>query len=317
MQCLTPIYLKDKNIYVPCGKCNICRYNYYSKWLARLNMESDFSNLVLFTTLTFNDDNYPIDLSKENQKSIIQKFLKRFRAACNSFDYHFKYFLVSEFGKLHDRLHFHILFFFKYSDTTNYNSAIINIDNIINKCWRFGFTSSILSNVKVISYMLKYEIKDISKNDTIRLISKNISLDFANCITQDDLYKYNYFSSSTRNYRPNRYILDKVFPHSKQQYESGKLSLIDIENWENFKFSKGISDSPINREKLYSSLCKIYLPNCKYDSFNDIFIYNSYDSTDIFIKFARFEPDLGLYLSPDIVISYINNHINLFKNSKL
>lgn len=186
MQCLTPIFLRDRQIYVPCGHCNICKLNYIKRWSARLCQESEFSDLVLFVTLTIDDEHYKIEdeSNLDIQKITLKNFFKRLRYYSNKL-YSFRYFAVSELGSKSGRLHYHALIFFKSS--LDISKLILKIELDINKSWTLGFHSSINSNTKVISYLLKYEVKDIGKKKSVRLISKGLSSEFADKLSKQDL----------------------------------------------------------------------------------------------------------------------------------
>lgn len=309
MQCLTPIFLKERQIYVPCGKCNICKLNYIKRWLSRLSQESEFSDLTLFSTLTFDDDHYDDNVISDiiKQKDILQKFLKRFRKFCNGI-FSFKYFAVSELGSKTQRLHFHILFFIK--SNLDKSSLILSFESLMKKAWPFGFVVNIESNTKVISYLLKYELKDIGKKHSVRLISKGISSDFANSLSQYDLLNYDSFHTYNRSYKLNRYLLNKVFPHGKLRSEK------ENELWEDFKFDKGISLSPVYPVSVYKDLCNKFLPNLYYDTVLNEFCVRVFDKTDSFCRRSYYVDNKMVVPFLDIVY-YFNSHILLTKNSKL
>lgn len=315
MQCLTPIYLKNRDIYVPCGKCNICKLNYIKRWSARLSQESEFSDLVLFVTLTIDDEHYKIEdeTNLDIHKSTLKNFFKRFRYYSNNL-YTFRYFAVSELGSKSGRLHYHALIFFK-SDI-DIVKLILKVEEDISKSWPLGFHKSIKSNTKVISYLLKYEVKDIGKKRSVRLISKGISSEFCDSLNKNDLLKFDKFSTASTSYRVNRYMIDRIFPHSKYKYEKGKISLKDINDFEEYKDKKNVIN--YNPSLVYSDLCKRLLPNLDYNPFFQEFYVKTFDSTDYFCRQSYFEELYNLYIVPfDLVISYFNNHILLTKNSKL
>ena len=99
---------------VPCGRCSICRNHSSNVIEARCRLEfAKCSSVPYLVTLTFDDEHYPDNFSRETQTIILQKFFKRLR---RYLDYRglktdFKYFAVSEYGSLHHRFHYHIIFF--------------------------------------------------------------------------------------------------------------------------------------------------------------------------------------------------------------
>jgi hypothetical protein len=178
------------------------------------------------------------------------------------------------------------------------------------KAWPFGFVVNLESNTKVISYLLKYEMKDIGKKHSVRMISKGISLDFANSLTQYDLLNYDSFNTYERSYRLNRYVLNKVYPHGKNRSEC------ENEVWDDFKFDKGISSSPVYPPQVYKDLCNKFLPNLYYDTNLNEFCVRVYDKTDSFCRSSYLVDDKLVVPFCDIV-NYFNSNILLTKRSKL
>lgn len=58
--CDNPSYLKDKDMYVPCGQCLACRSAKTAHWLDRLDNEARMSASVLFITLTYDNEHVPL-----------------------------------------------------------------------------------------------------------------------------------------------------------------------------------------------------------------------------------------------------------------
>lgn len=76
MQCYRMITLKT-GLVVPCGKCPACLANQRQEWVFRLKQEYLASNFAIFVTLTYNDENVPLDFSVN--KKDVQDFHKRLR----------------------------------------------------------------------------------------------------------------------------------------------------------------------------------------------------------------------------------------------
>lgn len=95
--------------HVPCGHCYECVRKRKLDWEIRLTVESCAWPHKFFSMLTYNDECYHSDV----QHSEIAYFIKRLRYNLNKYysGATLKYFLVSEFGELKDRLHYHVLFF--------------------------------------------------------------------------------------------------------------------------------------------------------------------------------------------------------------
>jgi hypothetical protein len=114
--CPYPIYLKSRNMDVPCGKCGACIRRLISDYSARCSFEQRKSETSYFLTLTYADnpinfflDNYSPDYNPFKHQ--LQKFFKRLRkAGCV-----FKYFALGDYGDTVGRPHYHVLLFLKQS----------------------------------------------------------------------------------------------------------------------------------------------------------------------------------------------------------
>lgn len=135
MICKNPITIRNKSptgfddiaLQVPCGKCIACRIQKKREWTIRLLHESYFHERTSFVTLTYNDENLPIDLSIRKRE--MQLFLKRIRKQLDLQDRKIKYYVTGEYGDKSARPHYHGIFFgLDVFDT-----------QLIEKCWPKGF----------------------------------------------------------------------------------------------------------------------------------------------------------------------------------
>lgn len=99
----------NKVVSVPCGHCYECIRKRKLDWEIRLTAESCASAHTFFGMLTYNDEFYHSDVNRDE----IAYYIKRLRYNLDKFypGATLKYFLVSEFGELKDRLHYHVLYF--------------------------------------------------------------------------------------------------------------------------------------------------------------------------------------------------------------
>lgn len=95
-------------VQVPCNHCYECVRKRKLDWELRLTVESSASAHTFFGMLTFNDECYTGTINVKH----IQYYIKRLRYNLDKFypGATLKYFLVSEFGELKDRLHYHVLY---------------------------------------------------------------------------------------------------------------------------------------------------------------------------------------------------------------
>ena len=98
-----------------CGHCCLCDESRVNNMQYRCVLEaSTHPNPPMFLTFTYDNKNYPED--DKDLKGItreLQLFHKRLRKYLfkSGQETNFKYFIVSEYGKLRKRLHFHALYF--------------------------------------------------------------------------------------------------------------------------------------------------------------------------------------------------------------
>lgn len=104
-------YILDRVLYVPCNNCIGCALDHAKDWQNRLVMESIYTHCNYFLTLTYNDDNLPLDM--QLKKDDIKKFIKDLRNYYkNKFGYDgIRYYVGAEYGSKSARPHYHIILF--------------------------------------------------------------------------------------------------------------------------------------------------------------------------------------------------------------
>lgn len=148
--CITPMYRREYNVNVPCGRCPECVKKRVSSWSCRLQKEADVSTSAFFVTLTFSTQHVPI--SKNGYMTLckeeLQKFFKRLRKR----NYiKLKYYAVGEYGGKFKRPHYHIILF---------NAT----EESICKAWEKGQVHLGKVEPASIAYCFKY----ISKDKTLK-----------------------------------------------------------------------------------------------------------------------------------------------------
>ena len=162
MQCTNPVYLRDKDMDVPCGKCLGCLISYRRMWSARMLHEAEYWDDAIFVTLTYSDEFVPkayltgrLTLKKED----LQKFFKRLRRRLDFESFgpsvrvrKIRYYACGEYGDKNEyrkgkigteRPHYHMIIFGMRADR--------NDRNIIAECWPYADWSnpSIWSSVPI------------------------------------------------------------------------------------------------------------------------------------------------------------------------
>lgn len=98
-------YLKDVTPFA-CGQCLHCRINQSRIWQTRLLIEANYSEDSTFMTLTYDDDNVPVDYHLN--KTDLTLFLKRYRKRLG---HKIRYFAIGEYGDQTWRPHYHLAIF--------------------------------------------------------------------------------------------------------------------------------------------------------------------------------------------------------------
>lgn len=175
MHCFSPIevtivncYGESERVKVPCGKCEACIHNRTTEWAQRLSDEYQFSVNGVFLTLTYNDENLPPKVNKDD----IQKFFKRLRKRCEPMYFTengckvrngryrpLRYFLTSEYGPEHNRPHYHA----EVMDIIPRGiprPTLAQLYDIINQSWQKGFIYVEPVTIGRIRYVVNYMVKD-------------------------------------------------------------------------------------------------------------------------------------------------------------
>ena len=142
----------------------------------RLQMESRYWNDMCFVTLTYNDENLPINIIDPHlfftdeeiadhpeynflhvpthRHSDLTLFIKRLR---KHLEHKCKYYAVGEYGTRYGRSHLHILFFGL--------SAVDSTRRLIEKCWPYGFVDVEYAFPETCYYVAGYVQKKLYGND--------------------------------------------------------------------------------------------------------------------------------------------------------
>lgn len=128
--------LVNKFVSVPCGHCYECVRKRKLDWEIRLTAESCSSAHTFFGMLTYNDEFYHSDVDRDE----IAYYIKRLRYNLDKFypGARLKYFLVSEYGELKDRLHYHVLYFVSSEFTDTHRE----FEELCKMSWTYKFPLS-------------------------------------------------------------------------------------------------------------------------------------------------------------------------------
>lgn len=241
--CESPIFVKDRLGRVKetgCGKCEDCLRKKRNEWVQRLISEWRYSVCTKFVCLTYDDAHIPIEKVDDEEfrfttnKRDVQLFLKRFRKL-----HKVRYFLVSEFGDLRNRPHYHALFFFdEYMKDDEVNL-------LIQMSWDAGWIIDVqdLMSVNGIRYVCKYLYKQQDDEKTFMLCSRNPAIGAAYVknwknrhLSYFNEHRENFDTFGLQNFNGSsskyslplcRYLRDKIFDKSTK-VGAFALSKIDV-----------------------------------------------------------------------------------------
>lgn len=131
-----------------CGQCMPCRIHHQAVWKGRLLLEAGEHRSSFFVTLTYSEENLPLDKSVSIPE--LQNFFKRLRHYNPGVD--LRYFAVGEYGERLGRPHYHVLLFGDVGVGT------------IEKAWGLGFVHIGLVTEASIGYTLGYITKNSTKS---------------------------------------------------------------------------------------------------------------------------------------------------------
>lgn len=254
MDCFKPIFLPDRGL-VPCGKCLACYKRRQDDWTFRLSYEFKNSFSAYFITLTYNEDNIPLQIEsgvthRVLRKRDLQLFFKRFRKAI--FPHKVRYFAIGEYGSKTLRPHYHAILF--------YSDKLDDFYKPIERSWSLGFVSVSEVHFNHFHYVTKYcttvsDLPSLLRRKEYRpfsLSSRKPAIGY--CYLTPPMVHYHRSSLSTvsllsgRKYSTPKYYREKLFD------DSMKMDIRDrIDEWRQRDMSD-LMDMDIHQSMSYAEL---------------------------------------------------------------
>lgn len=145
---------------IPCGTCLGCRLDHANEWALRIALECKSHKDNCFITLTYNNENLPIN---KNHITLIKKdfqdFIKRLRAAIDPV--RISYFGCGEYGPKTHRSHGHFIIMgwkpddLKQIQASKTNNAMFTSEKL-QKIWGNGYITVEDVNYNVACYVARY-----------------------------------------------------------------------------------------------------------------------------------------------------------------
>lgn len=138
----------DLYVSVPCGQCHECQKKRMRDYHIRLMYEVYKYPNSLFITLTFDNDH--LQMFSDDPNRAVRLFLDRVR---KKFGKSVRHWIVSEFGTLNGRLHYHGILF----------NAPLGLDTtLLSQLWSYGFIYLGYCDERTAKYITKYVTKSIN-----------------------------------------------------------------------------------------------------------------------------------------------------------
>ena len=170
---------------IPCGQCLGCRLDKANEWAIRCVHEAKLYRRNCFITLTYNDDNLPLDNSLHREH--LQLFMKRLR---RNLDYDknikIRFLACGEYGSLNMRPHYHILCFGWFPSDVRKLSALIDGYNLFRspllaRLWPYGFNTVGAVTFESARYVAKYSLKKQTGDNAAMYDLLGIKPEFVGC----------------------------------------------------------------------------------------------------------------------------------------
>lgn len=152
---------------IPCGRCVGCKLNYAREWSIRCCLEASFYDSNYFLTLTYDDNNNPHNLIKDDLRNFIKK-LRTYLSRAGKPE--IRFFACGEYGSQTLRPHFHLIVFNLVLDDLKYlkrskTGYDLYESKFLTNIWSKGFVQVGECTIKTASYVARYCLKGINHSD--------------------------------------------------------------------------------------------------------------------------------------------------------
>lgn len=211
-------YDSKRYIRVPCGRCIGCRLDYARVWGERCSLEASQYKENMFLTLTYNDENLPLKVSKKDFDLFIKRLRNHFK------DRKIRFFGCGEYGSK-GRAHYHIIVF---------NGMFDDLKYLTTKNGNPYYTSKTLESLRSYGFSLVGDCTFKSCNYTARYILKK----------------------QIGNNKSDEFVKMSRKPGIGREYFENHKDEFLIDNMIHFSFDENKKHASINRyfKKLYENL---------------------------------------------------------------
>lgn len=154
------MWLYKHEMYVPCGKCELCKKQRSLEWSVRLLHEADYWPSVLFLTLTYDEESLPVDGALD--KRALQLYFKRVRKFLRT---PLKFLATGEYGGRTGRAHYHAIVFCHEKQT-----EVGSPPEAFRRAWSFGMVHCGSFAPASARYVTKYTMKSCFSPEVTKAI---------------------------------------------------------------------------------------------------------------------------------------------------
>lgn len=268
----------------PCNKCRDCFRSKYIEYSSRLTLESFCQDYPpIFFTLTYDNEHLPSDGSVS--KSDISAFIKRMQTYFPRYGFKNsvpRFFIVSEYGPLHGRPHYHgLLFGVDLAELEDYFTFDDLLYSAWGKCAKHCIKFEVCrSGVATTKYVCKYIIKGLKESNipdgcapnfisTPRrvglgvpalsnpVVVKAILSSQDGTISLPFVSKYSSSSLGVSRFKIPKFIIDKLFPQVSKVLSSNvkRHLMILSQTYKELRFRLPFFD--LDDEKRMLSVCRL------------------------------------------------------------
>jgi len=153
---------EDRPLTLPCGRCIGCRLERSRQWAIRCYHESTLHDDNCFLTLTYSEENLPVDGSLDVRT--FQKFMKRLRKKFRT--QRIRFFHCGEYGAEFGRPHYHACIFgFDFADKRFYKSSNghkLYTSEVLDAVWGLGDCYIGDVSFESAAYVARYIMKKVT-----------------------------------------------------------------------------------------------------------------------------------------------------------
>lgn len=151
IMCFSPYHQRDTGLCFPCGQCLACTIKRRREWVSRLYLEFCVNDKAIYVTLTYDEDNIPVDRCLD--KRHLQLFFKRLRKSLPQ--RRIRYYACGEYGEKTKRPHYHAIIY----GISYYEAPLSELVEYFKRVWKLGGVYLGYVSHDSISYVAGYVTK--------------------------------------------------------------------------------------------------------------------------------------------------------------